>query len=228
VSQLIAGGVPFQELLLVDAHSTDGTRDAIRSIAINQRVRLIEQDPKDVGLAAAVMTGAREAGGEFLLVMDADLSHPPERISDLLAPLVAGTADLVIGSRYVTGGSTPGWPLWRRTLSRTASLLAYPLTGVHDSMCGFFAIGRHRLIEIAPAAPGFKIVFEVLVKERTNLRVVEVPIAFCDRVRGQSKMSFGVAAKFCWQWHLALFHSLRSSNQLGHGGSEPVPGLRRR
>jgi dolichol-phosphate mannosyltransferase len=210
VSQLVAVGVPFQELLFVDACSTDGTQDVIKSVAVDQPVRLVEQDPLAVGLAAAIMAGARAATGEFLLVMDADLSHPPERIGDLLAPLLIGTADLVIGSRYVTGGSTPDWPRWRQTLSRSASLLAYPLTGVHDSMCGFFAITRQRLLEIAPVATGFKIVFEILIKGGANLQVIEVPIAFRDRVRGQSKMSFGIAARFFRQWLLALFRSSRS------------------
>src|SRR5947209_4149153 len=114
VSQLAASGVSFHELLFVDAHSTDGTQEAIQSLSINHPVRLIEQDRADIGLAAAIMSGARAADGEFLLVMDADLSHPPERIGDLLAPLFNGTADMAIGSRYVTGGSTPGWPIWRR------------------------------------------------------------------------------------------------------------------
>ena len=209
-SQLIAVGVPFQELLFVDARSTDGTQEAVRSIALDQPVRLIEQNPMAVGLAAAIMAGARFASGEFLVVMDADLSHPPEQIGDLLAPLLAGAADLVIGSRYVTGGSTPDWPRWRQILSRSASLAAYPLTGVHDSMCGFFAVTRQRLLEIAPVTAGFKIVFEILIKGGANLRVIEVPIRFRNRVRGQSKMSFGIAMEFLRQWLLALFRSLRS------------------
>ena len=116
------------------------------------------------------MLGARAARGEILLVMDADLSHPPDRIKDLVAPLFAGTADLVVGSRYVRGGSTPGWPAWRRAVSR-AGALAHPLTGLHDSMCGFFAIGRSRLLELAPQTSGFKIVFETLLRARGTLRV---------------------------------------------------------
>ena len=84
--------------------------------------------------------------------MDADLSHPPEKIGELLRPLLEDRADIVIGSRYVQGGSTPGWPLWRRILSRSAAGLAYPLTGVHDSMCGFFSMPRELLLELTPAA----------------------------------------------------------------------------
>src|SRR5438552_16879491 len=142
------------------------------------------------------MSGARAAQGEILLVMYADLRHPADRIKDLVAPLFTGTADLVVGSRYVKGGSTPGWPVWRRVLSRTGALHAYPLTGLHDSMCGFFAIGRSRLLELAPHTSGFKIVFETVVRGGGMLRVQEIPIAFRDRARGKSKMSFSVALRF--------------------------------
>jgi dolichol-phosphate mannosyltransferase len=204
VSQIVANAVSFREILFVDGGSTDKTCDAIRSIAANHPIRLIEQERDAPGLAAAIMAGARAAEGDILVVMDADLSHPPERIKDLLAPLVTGTADMVIGSRYVTGGSTPGWPLWRRTLSRTASAFAYPLTGVRDSMCGFFAISRSQLLEIAPSTSGFKIVFETIVRGGRDLRIREIPIAFRDRARGQSKMSFGVALKFFARWVMAI------------------------
>jgi dolichol-phosphate mannosyltransferase len=160
------------------------------------------------------MSGARAAVGEILLVMDADLSHPPERINDLLAPLIAGTADLVVGSRYVTGGSTPGWPIWRRIVSRAGAALAYPLTGLQDSMCGFFAIGRSRLLELAPQTSGFKIVFETIVRAGGTLRVREIPIAYRERARGTSKMSFGIALRFFVRWLRAMLHHLA-------GGTSP-------
>src|SRR6266513_549687 len=196
LSQIIACAVPFREILFVDDHSTDATRDMIRALGRSQTIHLIEQDGTELGLAGAIMSGARAAQGEILLVMDADLSHPPERIKDLLAPLFAGTADMVVGSRYVKGGSTPGWPLWRRRLSRAGAALAYPLTGVHDSMSGFFAIARSRLLEVAPPTVGFKIAFETIVRAGSTLRVREIPVEFRDRARGQSKMSFGIALRF--------------------------------
>jgi len=208
VSQIAESAVPFREILFVDDHSTDGTRDKIRGLARNQSIRLIEQDEAAVGLAGAIMSGARAAQGEILLVMDADLSHPPERIGDLLAPLFAGKADLVVGSRYVKGGSTPGWPIWRRMVSRAGAALAYPLTGLHDSMCGFFAISRSRLLELAPETSGFKIVFETMVRAGGALRVREIPITFRERIRGRSKMSLGIALRFFFRWVRAMFHHL--------------------
>src|SRR5213075_3057547 len=187
VSQITACAVPFREILFIDDHSTDATRDRIRSLAASHPIRLIEQDGAEPGLAAAIMLGARAARGEILLVMDADLSHPPDGIKDLLAPLLAGTADLVVGSRYTTGGSTQGWPMWRRIVSRGGAALAYPLTGLHDSMCGFFAIGRSRLLELAPDTSGFKIVCETIVRADGTLRVREIPITFRERIREDRK-----------------------------------------
>lgn len=208
VSEIAACAVSFRKILFVDDHSADTTREKIRALARSQPIRLIEQDAAGPGLAGAIMSGARAARGGILLVMDADLSHPPDRIKNLVAPLLAGTADLVVGSRYVKGGSTPGWPVWRRVVSRAGAALAYPLTGLHDSMCGFFAIGRSRLLELEPETTGFKIVFETMVRARGTLRVREVPIAFRKRVRGKSKMSFGVALRFFFRWLRAMVEHL--------------------
>ena len=208
VSEITACAVPFREILFVDDDSTDATCDKIRALAESHPIRLIEQDGAGPGLATAIMSGAQAARGEILLVMDADLSHPPDRIKDLVAPLFAGTADLVVGSRYVKGGATPGWPAWRRAVSRAGAALAHPLTGLHDSMCGFFAIGRSRLLDLAPQTSGFKIVFETMLRAHGTLRVREVPIVFRERARGKSKMSFRVALRFFFRWLRAIVEHL--------------------
>ena len=192
------------QIIFVDDGSTDGTRERIRSLAASTHIQLIERDAPVLGLAGAVMAGARAAAGDLLVVMDADLSHPPEKIADLLKPLFEGKADMVIGSRYVAGGSTPGWPAWRKILSRGAAAMAYPLTGVHDSMCGFFAMPRELLLKLGPAATGFKIAFEAIVHGGKHLRVLEVPIAFRDRARGISKMTLGVALLYACRWSIAV------------------------
>src|SRR5216117_4454022 len=98
--------------------------------------------------------------------------------------------------------------IWRRIVSRTGAALAYPLTGLHDSMCGFFAIGRSRLLDLAPQTSGFKIVFEMMVRAGGTLRVREIPIAFRERVRGKSKMSLGVALGFFLRWLRAILEHL--------------------
>jgi dolichol-phosphate mannosyltransferase len=137
--------------------------------------------------------------------MDADLGHPPDRIKDLLVPLLTNTADMVIGSRYIPGGSTPGWPFWRRMLSRGGAALAYPVTGVRDSMSNFFAIARSQLLEPAPPANDSKTAFEAMVRAGPTLRVLEIPIVFRDRARGRSKMSLGIVFQCLARWLVAVF-----------------------
>ena len=212
------------EIIFVDDGSTDGTRERIHSFVASTPVRLIERDTPRLGLSGAVIAGARAAQGDLLVVMDADLSHPPERMADLLRPISAGVADMVIGSRYVRGASTPDWPFWRKILSRVAAALAYPLTGVHDSMCGFFAVRRTLLLELTPAATGFKIAFEAIVHGGRKLRVVEIPIVFRDRALGNSKMSFAVALRFAVRW-LAAVARLRFCRgaRVHHKSSESAP-----
>ncbi len=205
VRQIVTAVQDETEILIVDDGSTDGTRACVQALAAAWPVRLIERDHPTLGLSGAVIAGAQAARGEILVVMDADLSHPPDRIPNLVTPLLEGRADMVIGSRYVEGGSTPGWPLYRKAMSRVAASAAYPLTGVHDSMCGFFSIKRTRLLELAPRATGFKIAFEVISRGGKNLRVLEIPIAFRDRMRGKSKMNLDVALIFAARWLAALF-----------------------
>src|SRR5437763_334304 len=166
VEQIEQTRVPFSEIIFVDDGSTDGTREKVRELTPAHRVRLIERNGAERGLAGAIIAGANTSSADFFVVMDADLSHPPEEIPALLQPILANEADLVVGSRYIPGGATAGWPTWRRLLSRVASGAAYPLTGVHDAMGGFFAIRRECLLRFANEAAGFKIVFETIVRGR--------------------------------------------------------------
>lgn len=202
--QIMASGIDPLEIIFVDDGSTDGTCERVRALAAEFPVRLVVRENPTLGLSGAVVAGAHAATGDLLVVMDADLSHPPSRIPDLVRPLQAGGCEMVIGSRYVRGGTTPGWPLWRKIMSRAASAFAYPLTRVRDSMCGFFAIPRPLLLELAPAATGFKIAFEIIVHGGRSIRVKEIPIAFRDRARGASKMTFRVAAVFFVRWLAAV------------------------
>src|SRR5438270_4398612 len=204
IKEIEKTGLPFAEIVFVDDGSTDGTREQVRALGNKRRVRLVERDGSDRGLAGAIVAGAESTAAGLLVVMDADLSHPPGQIRALLRPILMNEADLVIGSRYVYGGATPGWPVWRRVISRAASGLAYPLTGVRDSMCGFFAVRRDCLLRFAKTAVGFKIVFEMMVRGRKTLRVQEVPIVFQDRERGRSKMSLTEAVRFALRWARAM------------------------
>jgi dolichol-phosphate mannosyltransferase len=208
VEQIEQTSLSFREIIFVDDGSSDGTREIIRDLSRSQAVRLLPREGGERGLAGAIIAGANVSTADIFIVMDADLSHPPEKMAELLAPILQDEADLVIGSRYIVGGATPDWPLWRRAMSRIASFLAFPLTGVRDSMCGFFAVRRECLLGFATNATGFKIAFEMLVRGRKKIRVREVPIVFRDRQRGKSKMSTGEAIRFARDWSRAVARRL--------------------
>lgn len=176
------------EVLFVDSASPDGTGERVDAWRNRGAVRLLRQQV-NVGLAGAVIAGAKAAGSRFVVVMDADLSHPPEAIPELLGPLLAGTHDMVIGSRYVAGGGTPDWPLSRRISSRLATLPALLFCSARDPLAGFFAVERRRLTELPGSVPGFKIGLAVLAEYGRELRVKEIPIIFRDRDFGESKMN---------------------------------------
>lgn len=175
------------EILIADGGSTDGTVERAGQWAAATCVRLIPGDGSR-GLAGDVLTAARAAQFDVVVVMDADLSHPPDRIADLVEPIFDGSSDMVVGSRYVPGGGTPDWPWRRRLLSRLGCLLAWPLADIRDPMSGFFAVRRERLLAVETEAAGFKIGLEIIAHGNGTLRVCEVPILFMDRVGGQSKI----------------------------------------
>ena len=140
-------------------------------------------------MSSAVLRGFELAGGALLVVMDADLQHPPELIPLLVQPLLEDRADMVFGSRYAPGGEIAGdWPWHRRLVSRIATLLARPLVPLRDPMSGFFSLHRdtwRRAKRLRPA--GFKIGLELAVKARCE-RLVEIPITFATRSSGRSKL----------------------------------------
>ncbi len=188
------------EVIVVDAASTDGTSDRVERWTDTHPVRLLPADGRN-GLAGDILTAAAAAEGEFVVVMDADLSHPPEALADLLSPVIRGDCDMTIGSRYIPGGGTPGWPLRRRVISRAAALLSWPFVTPHDPLSGFFAVRRERLLHVNPGARGFKIGLEVMAAGEMPPRVMEVPITFVDRVAGESKM--GVQQVVAYLYRLA-------------------------
>lgn len=176
------------EVILVDDNSRDGTDAVVAELAATMAIRLIVRE-NERGLSSAVLRGFEAAQHDWLLVMDADLSHPPEKIPELLAPLVAGRADFVIGSRYVAGGVTKDWGWLRWLNSAIATWMARPLTAVRDPMAGFFCLARRTWQEADRLNPvGYKIGLELLIKGRCR-KVLEVPIEFADRLHGKSKLT---------------------------------------
>jgi dolichol-phosphate mannosyltransferase len=187
------------ELLIVDDDSPDHTADEVARLSATLPVRCIVRRGER-GLATAVITGLREARGDIVVVMDADLSHPPESIPALLAALTGPSAQMAIGSRFVPGGVIDlHWPLHRRLNSLVGRLLARPLTPVRDMMSGFFAVRRHdlRLEGLRPI--GYKIALELIVRHGWQ-NIVEVPITFADRAAGRTKLN--VAEQLRYLRHL--------------------------
>ncbi|MDF0677256.1 MAG: glycosyltransferase family 2 protein [Nitrospira sp.] len=176
------------EIVIVDDNSQDGTDRVCKELATSYPLKLITR-LSERGLSGAVIHGIRESRSEYVIVMDADLSHPPEDIPRLLHNLKLG-ADFVVGSRYVAGASTDAqWSLFRWLNSRAATLLAWGLTNLKDPMAGYFAFPR-RILDEAPALLpiGYKIGLEILIKANCR-NVIEIPIAFMDRTRGESKLT---------------------------------------
>src|SRR6185436_12143042 len=179
------------EAIIVDDASNDGTPAVCQSLSKDFPIKILSREYPTNGLSGAVLFGMAEAKGDFLVVMDADLQHPPEKVSALLEPLEKDTADFAVGSRYVEGGSMEErFGLMRRLMSRLATFLASPFAGkVRDPMSGFFALRRETYLRAKRLTPiGYKIGLELICKCQVKL-VREVPIHFGARTRGQSKLS---------------------------------------
>lgn len=193
---------PEVDVLVVDDGSPDGTGDlADRIAAADPRVSVLHRTDKE-GLGAAYLAGFRlalERGYDVVGEMDADGSHQPEQLGTLLAALQH--ADLVIGSRWVEGGSIVNWPRHREWLSRGGNLYARVLLGmpVRDATAGYRLFRRSALEQVALGeVESLGYVFQAELAHRTlaaGLRVVEVPIEFVERERGESKMSRAVAVE---------------------------------
>jgi dolichol-phosphate mannosyltransferase len=176
------------DVLIMDDDSRDGSVELVRARP-EPWVELVVR-VADRGLSPAVLEGLRRARGDILVCMDADLSHPPEALPQLIRKLDEG-ADFVVGSRYAKGGTTSDdWGFLRWINSRIATLLARPLTSVSDPMAGFFAMRRETFDRGRDFNPvGYKIGLELLVKCACE-RAVEIPIHFEDRRFGSSKLTF--------------------------------------
>ena len=195
--QRLRAAVPDVHILIVDDGSTDGTPDKVEALGAEIGGIEVLRRPRKMGLGSAYRAGHAigiARGYDVMIQIDADLSHDPAALPDLLAAVERG-ADLAIGSRYVPGGSVPNWPRRRLMLSIWGNRYAgFALNlGVRDSTAGYRAyrasVLRAMNIE-STHSTGYAFQIEMTYRAlRAGGRIVEVPISFTDRVRGTSKMS---------------------------------------
>ncbi len=203
---------PEADVLVVDDNSPDGTAKLVTEHPEHRgRLHLLSRLKKD-GLGAAYRAGfswALAGSYDAIVQMDADLSHPPERVPALLAALE--DADVAIGSRYVRGGAVRNWPLRRRVISRGGNLYVRLVLGmpVRDSTAGFKAFRREALAAIGAVhseSNGYCFQIENTWRaSRLGLRITEVPITFTDRALGTSKMTGDIVREamlrvLTWRW----------------------------
>ena len=208
---------PDVHILIVDDNSPDGTGDVVDKISVeNPAVHLIRRAGK-MGLGTAYVAGFRYAlqnGYEFIFEMDADFSHDPKEIPNLLTAI--GECDLVIGSRYVQGVNVVNWPLRRLILSYAANVYTKVITGLplKDSTGGFKCFRKEVLAAIdleKIKSNGYAFQIEMNFKTwKKGFRIKEIPIVFFDRVVGSSKMSGKIIREAVWMvWKLLFLNILR-------------------
>jgi dolichol-phosphate mannosyltransferase len=196
---------PDDRVLVIDDNSPDGTGELADRLATELPfVDVLHRERKD-GLGRAYIAGFRvalERGAELVLELDCDFSHDPADVPRLIA--AAEDADVVLGSRYVTGGGVRDWGLVRRLISRTASLYTrLLLMPVHDATGGFKCFRREVLERLdldAITSRGYMFQIETTFRaRRAGFRVVEIPITFADREVGGSKMSRAIVLEAIWK-----------------------------
>ena len=177
------------ELVVANDESGDATAEVCAKLAQQDPVRLLNRTA-DRGLALAVIDGVKLARGEYVVVMDADLSHPAATVPAMIELLASGKARFVIGSRNLPAARTDArWPLLRHVGTFFATALAAPLVAVTDPMAGFFALRRADWPKAKLRPIGYKIGLEILVRgDFARSDVAELPIHFTDRQVGKSKM----------------------------------------
>ncbi|MDX6505644.1 MAG: dolichol-phosphate mannosyltransferase, partial [Gaiellaceae bacterium] len=203
-------------VLVIDDNSPDGTGELADALAAELEHVAVLHRPRKEGLGPAYLAGFRRAladGAELVLELDADFSHDPNDVPRLIA--AAAEADLVLGSRYVEGGSIANWGRVRRLVSSGGSLYARLLLGVGvRDLTGGFKCFRREVLETldleAIVSRGYAFQIETTYRAlRAGFRVVEIPISFADREHGGSKMSRGIVAEAIWQVPALRIRALR-------------------
>jgi dolichol-phosphate mannosyltransferase len=188
------------EVIFVDDNSPDGTAAAVRALgAADDRVRCIRRIGRR-GLAGACIEGMLSSQARYIAVLDADLQHDETLLAAMLERIRKGDVDVVVGSRYIPGGSADSFTSKRRFMSRLSHVAAHMITKVElsDSGSGFYMIRRDVVEEIAPrlSSQGFKLLLDIMTTARGTLRAAELPYTFRERQHGESKLDSQVVLDF--------------------------------
>ena len=206
------------QTIVIDDNSPDGTGNLVEEYIKNVKkiagntIDIIHRKAKQ-GLSSAILNGIQNATGDTIIVMDSDCSHPPSIIPKMIDLLKQSQCDIVIASRYITGGGIQGWSLKRKLISKVATKIAKKGLGVkqRDPMSGFFAFKRNIINGLKFDAIGYKMLLEILVKTK-GATVKEIPYTFTDRKFGSSKLGFSTIIDYA----KAVWKLFRSGKNVGN------------
>ena len=206
------------QTIVIDDNSPDGTGNLVEEYIKNVKkiagntIDVIHRKAKQ-GLSSAILNGIQNATGDTIIVMDSDFSHPPSIIPKMIDVLKQSQCDIVIASRYITGGGIQGWSLKRKLISKVATKIAKKGLGVkqRDPMSGFFAFKRNIINGLKFDAIGYKMLLEILVKTK-GATVKEIPYTFTDRKFGSSKLGFSTIIDYA----KAVWKLFRSGKNVGN------------
>ncbi|WP_414564472.1 MULTISPECIES: glycosyltransferase [unclassified Anabaena] len=204
LSQLLNESIPgHYELIVVDDNSPDRTWEVAQSLMVEYPQLRVMRRQDERGLSSAVIRGWQVARGTVLGVIDGDLQHPPEILTQLLAAIEQG-ADLAVASRHVEGGGVSSWSIIRRFLSRGAQVLGLILLPgvlgrVSDPMSGYFMVRRACVAGVTLNPVGYKILLEIIGRGKVS-DIAEVGYVFCERQQGESKVT--------WKQYVQYLHHL--------------------
>lgn len=181
------------EIIIIDDNSPDGTADIAEELSNTYKNIKVVRRPKKGGISSAVQDGLKVASGEIIIVMDGDHQHPPSVIKDLYKKVNEGN-DIVVASRYISGGGAPKFGIFRKLTSRIATTLAHVMLRetklITDPLSGFFAFKKEIVNGADIGSNSYKILLEILVKGNGK-SLVEIPYTFGTRINGKSKLTIG-------------------------------------
>lgn len=216
---------PTIHILVVDDNSPDGTAEVVKNLQSKYPNLHLKQRPSKLGLASAYLESFKEVLEKFhdvrnIITMDADLSHDPEVIKEMLKEMEK--YDLVIGSRYVKGGGLSNWELKRRLLSKFGNIYVYLVTGtnIRDLTAGFNSYSAellrlYKLDSVKATGFSFQMEMKIIAERELKAKIKEVPIIFTRRTSGESKISNRIVYEgliFPWRFSpiLSLFKKRKS------------------